>query len=294
MADGINILLVEDNPGDARLLIETLREGNDLTFKVQEATTFEGAIERAAEQTPDIVLLDLNLPDSHGLYTFLRFRQTYASIPVVVLTGIDDEELGIQAVKEGAEDFLTKGDLSPRLLGRAVRYAIERNELKSQLEYFASHDALTGVLNRRYFNQMIGQELARSTRYKHPIGFLIVDIDSFKQINDTHGHDLGDRVLQGVARFLVRQMRTVDIVIRYGGDEFLLVLPETGKDSDLAAQRVRDAAARELASYVPSLDCGISISIGASYWSPDRDVTIEQALSEADQDMYGHKERANA
>jgi len=294
MADGINILLVEDNPGDARLLTETLREGNDLTFKVQEAATFERATELADANAPDIVLLDLNLPDSHGLYTFLRFRQSNPTVPVVVLTGIDDEELGIQAVKEGAEDFLTKGDLSPRLFARAVRYAIERNELKSQLEYCASHDALTGVFNRRYFNQMIGQELARSTRYKHPIGFLMVDIDDFKEINDTHGHEIGDRVLQGVARFLVGQMRTVDIVIRYGGDEFLLVLPETGSDSDLAAKRVQNAAARDLASYVPSLDRDISISIGASYWETDRDVAIEQALSEADQDMYGHKQKGGA
>jgi len=294
MAEEITILLIEDNPGDARLLTETLREGNGASFSVQEAQTLEQAIGLAAERAPDIVLLDLNLPDSHGLYTFLRFRQSNPTIPVVVLTGIDDEELGLQAVREGAADFLTKSDLSPRLLSRAIHYAIERNELKSQLEYCASHDVLTDVFNRRYFNQMIGQELARSTRYKHPIGFLMVDIDDFKQINDTHGHDVGDAVLRGVAKFLLDQMRTVDIVIRYGGDEFLLVLPETGEDSDLAAQRVRDAAARDLASYMPSLECAISMSIGASYWSPDRDVTIEQALSEADQAMYGQKEEGHA
>lgn len=291
MGEKIRILLVEDNPGDVRLLLETIREGGD-SFAVDTCGALEPALRAAEDVSPDVILLDLNLPDSHGLYTFLRMRQSLPAIPVVVLTGLDDEQLGLEAVKEGAEDFLTKGDLSPRILGRAIRYAIERHELKEKLEYLATHDALTGVYNRRYFTQMIDVELARSTRYKHSIGFLMIDIDGFKETNDLHGHQVGDTVLKAVADFLTAQLRTIDLVIRYGGDEFLLVLPETGKDAELAAERIREASEVALRDANPALDKPVHLSVGAAYWDPERSLSLEQTLAEADRRMYEEKNAA--
>jgi len=289
MAERVTILLVEDNPGDERLLMEVVKDAGTLALSVEIRRDLESALKSAEALHPDIVLLDLNLPDSKGLFTFLRFRQSLPRLPVVVLTGIEDEELGVQAVKEGAEDFLTKADLSPRLLARSVRYAIERHDLRKRLQYCASHDALTGVFNRQYFKEMIEVELARSRRYQHAIGILMLDIDGFKAVNDQIGHEAGDRVLRAVADFLVREMRTVDTVIRYGGDEFLLILPETGQGVEGAAQRLREASAAGLRDVHEDLEEGVSVSIGASYWEEGRQITLDEAIAEADQRMYARK-----
>jgi len=260
-----------------------------LALHVEIRRDLESALSTAEALRPDIVLLDLNLPDSRGLFTFLRFRQSLPRLPVVVLTGIEDEDLGVLAVKEGAEDFLTKADLSPRLLARSIRYAIERHDLRKRLQYCASHDALTGVFNRQYFAEMIEVELARSRRYQHAIGVLMVDIDGFKQVNDRIGHDAGDQVLRAVADFLVRELRTVDTAIRYGGDEFLLILPETGQGAKDAALRLQKASEQALRTVHADLDEGVTISIGASYWEEDRGLTIDEVISEADRSMYESK-----
>jgi len=289
MAERVTILLVEDNPGDERLLMEVVKDAGTLALHVEIRRDLESALSTAEALRPDIVLLDLNLPDSRGLFTFLRFRQSLPRLPVVVLTGIEDEDLGVLAVKEGAEDFLTKADLSPRLLARSIRYAIERHDLRKRLQYCASHDALTGVFNRQYFAEMIEVELARSRRYQHAIGVLMVDIDGFKQVNDRIGHDAGDQVLRAVADFLVRELRTVDTAIRYGGDEFLLILPETGQGAKDAALRLQKASEQALRTVHADLDEGVTISIGASYWEEDRGLTIDEVISEADRSMYESK-----
>ncbi|MCK4411433.1 GGDEF domain-containing protein, partial [Candidatus Bipolaricaulota bacterium] len=148
----------------------------------------------------------------------------------------------------------------------------------------------TGLYNRRYFTQVIEQEIARSKRYDHPIAFLIVDIDRFKEINDRFGHPIGDRVLQQTAKLLEAQLRNVDIVIRYGGDEFLLVLPETTNgETDIVKGRITKAMADQNKEN-KLIDFSITVSIGTACWKPEGSEPIEEVLVRADRRMYVEKE----
>ncbi|MDD5220500.1 MAG: diguanylate cyclase, partial [Candidatus Bipolaricaulis sp.] len=173
------------------------------------------------------------------------------------------------------------------LLGHAAQ-AIARIRLEEELVTQASRDPLTGVFNRRYFNQVIELELARSRRYAHPIGFLMIDVNRFKETNDRFGHQTGDRVLQTVASLLVDVVRECDLVVRYGGDEFLVVLLETDGESELVKERILDAvrARNEADDWLPF---PVTLSIGCAHWDSKLGQTVESVLSEADERMYAAK-----
>jgi diguanylate cyclase (GGDEF)-like protein len=154
-------------------------------------------------------------------------------------------------------------------------------------------DPLTGVFNRRYFNQVIEQELYRSARYSHPIGFLMIDVDRFKEINDSFGHQVGDKVLQAVAKFLRNELRTSDVIIRYGGDEFLIMLLETNGQTESVKRRLEqrfasDPTVQGLVSFP------LTLSIGSAHWEPTTSKPIEEILAEADQKMYEEKRKHQA
>ncbi|MCF6174378.1 MAG: PAS domain S-box protein [Victivallaceae bacterium] len=164
--------------------------------------------------------------------------------------------------------------------------AIKRIRLQKELKEQATLDPLTNVYNRRYFNRVIEQEISRSNRYGHQIGFMMIDIDNFKQINDTYGHETGDRILQKVADLLVEQVRDTDIVIRYGGDEFLIVLiqTETETETEVIRERIQKAVEERNIALLE-----VRISIGAVNWHLKDNISLEEALAEADRRMYKAK-----
>jgi diguanylate cyclase (GGDEF)-like protein len=173
------------------------------------------------------------------------------------------------------------------LLGHAAE-ALQRIDSQLLLREQAIRDPLTGVYNRRYLTEFLENEVARSKRYNHPIGFLIIDVDKFKIINDTYGHQTGDRVLKAVAAFLLQEVRQVDTVVRYGGDEFLIVMPEITATETIVKDRIEKALLRwnennELFGFP------VSLSIGCTRWDPDSSETVEQSLKNADQKMYWDK-----
>lgn len=156
----------------------------------------------------------------------------------------------------------------------------------------ALRDPLTGVYNRRHFNQVIEQEIPRSKRYNHPIGFLMVDIDNFKEINDRHGHQVGDEVLQEVAKLLQSHLRGSDVVVRYGGDEFLLLLVETDGETAMVERRILEEVARRNETN-PVFDFSVTLSIGSAHWTPEDARPMEEVLAEADSRMYEEKRGLN-
>ena len=198
-------------------------------------------------------------------------------------------DIGVfQAVSTEPDAFTqTDARMIDLLLGHTYE-AIRRIRLQEDLKDQAIHDPLTGVYNRRYFDETIETELQRSKRYDHPISFLMIDIDRFKEINDTFGHQMGDKVLQAVAELLSDQVRENDLVVRYGGDEFLIVLIETNGELQMITKRIQQAVARRNKEN-PLLDFPVTLSIGTARWEPKSDLTIEQVLAKADEKMYEEK-----
>jgi diguanylate cyclase (GGDEF)-like protein/PAS domain S-box-containing protein len=201
---------------------------------------------------------------------------------------------GIGVYQAGSPDRGAFDEEDARLLGILLGHtavAVSRLRLQSELVRQARHDALTGVFNRHYFNEMIAQEVLRASRYDHPIGLLMIDVDRFKEINDRYGHQTGDMVLREIASTLRGTVRATDMLVRYGGDEFLVVLTETGEDSEQAARRIRDAV-RENDRLRAISGFGVTVSVGSIFWHPNAACSIEQALAQADRRMYEEKHKS--
>jgi diguanylate cyclase (GGDEF)-like protein/PAS domain S-box-containing protein len=167
----------------------------------------------------------------------------------------------------------------------------ERRQFEEDLARMARRDPLTGVLNRYALEELLKREASRSGRYAHPIGFLMIDVTRFKEINDRFGHAMGDKVLQAVATVIQLNVRDSDIVVRYGGDEFLVILPETNGETDVVKGRILAEVARRNKAN-PLLEFPVTLAIGSAHWSSGGGQTIEQVLAETDRLMYEDKRKS--
>ena len=282
------ILLVEDNPGDARLVAEMLRDAVGRDFGLHHVERLQQGLERLVHPGVSCVLLDISLPDAQGLEGLQRVRKVDASVPVLVLTGRDDEALGAQAVREGAQDYLVKGQVSGDTIVRAIRFAVERKQSEAQLAHRALHDPLTGLPNRPLLLDRLALALARLDRRPSQLALLFLDIDRFKLVNDSFGHDAGDRVLIEVAERLQHAMRPGDTVARLGGDEYVLVCEDVAGEADAA-----EIARRLQAALTPPIRLGdrelmVSASVGIALAS-DAGQAEAALLRDADLAMYQAK-----
>jgi diguanylate cyclase (GGDEF)-like protein/PAS domain S-box-containing protein len=202
-------------------------------------------------------------------------------------------DLGVFQVASIEPDAFTEDAtrLLELLLGHTAS-AIKRIRLQNELKEQAIHDSLTGLHNRYYLKQVLDQEVRRSKRYNHCMAFLMIDINRFKEINDRYGHQVGDDILKEVASSLREAVRESDIVVRYGGDEFLLILPETNGESDVVKQRIAKNTAL-LNKKDGRLDFPVTLSIGSAYWDPKDHKSVEEILNEADKRMYEDKKMHN-
>lgn len=277
MTDHLKILLIEDNSGDSRLIQELLAESKTVIFDLLRAERLSLGLDQLAHGNFDIVLLDLALPDSLGLETLLSVRRNRPEVAVIVLTGTDDEALGLQATQAGAQDYLVKGQVSSQLLIRSIRYAIERKRFERRLEYLATHDDLTALPNRQLFNYTLGLALERARREQHldhesgKVAVMLLDLDNFKQVNDTFGHIQGDKLLRAVAERLQSCMRKSDTVARMGGDEFTLVIENIAGSLDSAVTAKKVLAALSEPFILDGAILQTSSSIGISIYPTDGD-----------------------
>jgi diguanylate cyclase (GGDEF)-like protein len=254
----LRLLIVEDDLGSARSLRALLESSGDPQFSIRHVTSAGAACEAVRAGGLDVVMLDLGLPDATDLQALIRLEAAVHEIPVIVLTGRGDDTLASDALHFGAEDYLRKGTIDFESLIRSIRYAVERHrgvrdlarvkkELESvnrDLERLTLIEPLTELLNRRGLQQALSREVQHMSRAAGSSAALLVDLDDFKQINDRLGHAAGDVVLKEVGRRLRASVRAVDYVGRIGGDEFMLLLPETDPPEVMrVAERIRVAIA---------------------------------------------------
>ncbi len=236
------VLLIEDNDGDARLAQEALTSSG---FELVRAETIAEALEKLGDA--DLILTDLGLPDARGLGAVDRLLEAAPHLPIVVLTGLSDLSIGRRAVRRGAEDFVSKSGTDFASLQRTLRYSLERHAFKKRLEDLNRRltalsvlDPLTEVLNRRGIEEVFTNEMSRARREGGTLTAVIIDCDDFKAINDRFGHAVGDAVLREIAQRVVASKRGADALGRIGGDEFLLLLPNTRlAEAGVVADRAR-------------------------------------------------------
>jgi diguanylate cyclase (GGDEF)-like protein len=292
----IHILLVEDDEDDYLILKECLLEAdNHATYKLDWVRTYRAGLKQIQRGKHDIYLIDHYLGGNLGLDLLKEAVQAGCQAPLIIVTGQSDREIDQAALMAGAMDYLVKGKMDGQLLERSIRYALERNRLLNKIRELAVRDALTGLYNRRELHRFLTYELIKSQRYKHPFSLLMMDIDNFKEINDRYGHRIGDEILQRVAQVLINNVRACDLPARYGGDEFIVVLPETpASQAWYGAERVRKAI-EDLSIQVTD-ESGltekieITISTGVTEY-PNDAISEEMLIEGADQALYQAKHR---
>jgi diguanylate cyclase (GGDEF)-like protein len=250
------ILVADDEPTNRALIQRRLeREG----YHVLTAQNGSEAVERAREALPDLVLLDVMMPEMDGMDACRLIKETEATrdIPVIFLSARDETEMKVSGLSLGADDYISKPFEAEELIARvsvAIRLKRERDSLRTSVEEAslraelaqarAVTDALTGLLNRYGLQHTLAREHAEARRYNRPLSCVVIDLDNFKAINDTYGHPIGDLAIQQIAGVLREAVRASDTVFRYGGEEFLALLPETDLEGAIAlAEKVRAAAA---------------------------------------------------
>lgn len=271
---------------------------------------------KTAAHWPDLVVLDLVMPGVDGISVlgWIKARRDHGYTPVVLLTALDDVNDRVRGLDEGADDYISKPFAPDELLARVrVQLRIKRlqdelaehnfaltraNEEKArlldaleakneQLAVMATTDPLTGIANRGHIEEFLEDAAARAARFGEALTVAMVDIDHFKRLNDTYGHPFGDRVIREVSRVLAETVRRIDKVGRYGGEEFLLVLPGTDADGAMVlGERIRRRIA-EL-GFAPN-DVRVTISVGIASWRA-RMGSWEELVAEADHTLYRAKE----
>ncbi|MBD2692245.1 diguanylate cyclase [Anabaena catenula] len=261
------------------------------------------ALERAKSARPDLILLDLMMPEMDGLEVCEQIQNNpeLSEIPIIFISASKQQDHLLQAFEKGAVDYITKPFYAAELLARVrmhleLKYSRqelkkllhEQGELVKKLETLANTDPLTGVWNRRYLLMIAEQEIKRSQRYYLSFAVLLIDIDYFKRINDTFGHSIGDEVIIFMTKTVLSYLRQVDSFGRFGGEEFVVLLPETNINAAIiVAERIRENINNQYI-FVGEKKVSITVSIGiASYNSADK--TIDTIIQRADKALYQAK-----
>ncbi len=297
------ILIVDDDRDSVDLLAKWLSmEGYD----VASAASGREGLARIARDRPDLVLLDLLIPPPDGLEVIRTVKKDrlMSTIPLVVMTVKRDVKSKVECLRSGADDFLVKpfhfdeldAVLRSSLKKRYLYASLERanrqlKEANEKLLKLSVTDDRTNLLNDRYLRRRLVEEFKRAQRYGTPMSVIMLDLDHFKQINDKYGHDCGDQVLREFGTLVTENAREIDIVGRFGGEEFLVILPNTdGIRAAIVAERVRKAAEERVYKYKEFL-IRITVSAGIASFPANREARTEaELLKAADNALYRAKQ----
>lgn len=284
------ILIVDDSPVNLQMLGQLLKD----EWHVKVANNGKTALNIAAsDDPPDLILLDVMMPEIDG-YTICRILKASPEtrdIPIIFVTAMNQEDDEARGLAMGAIDYIIK-PYSAAIVKARVRNHLELKLYRDLLKNASLMDGLTGIANRRRFDETIETEWKRAFRDGHPLGLLMVDIDFFKNYNDTYGHQAGDECLRQVALTLAKNLkRPGDLAARYGGEEFACLLPDVGVEgSEKIAQRLRLAVKSLQIPHKASAAAKIvTVSVGAASMMPARETGWETLVARADEALYQAK-----
>ncbi len=299
------ILLVEDNRTQARIIAECLAKNG---YEVTHVDNGMSAIKVAKSEPIDLVLLDLVLPDIDGneVCRWLKLNYDTKPIPIIMLTAKGESNDKVAGLEAGADDYLQKpfdeNELNARIYAR-LRAKSQQDELQqknrqlesmlTQVETLAIMDSLTNLFNRRRFETILANEFKKSQRYLQPLSCMMIDIDHFKDVNDSFGHQTGDLVLREVARLIQAGIREVDTPARWGGEEFVVLSPSTSKEN---AGRAADRILKSISTFAfPGIDGKkLTVSVGVAGIPDSRIDTPEKLIHAADLALYEAKRKGRA
>jgi diguanylate cyclase (GGDEF)-like protein len=313
--DNLKLLIIEDDPDQSALIRETLEE----RFGAGTVVCAPGRSEALTQDLAafDLILSDYNLPDVTGMQLLEEIRSRCAT-PVIMVTGENVGRIASEAIQRGATDYVVKvGDylftiplvVEKNLAVAKVRQENERlqAELKlalhevqekntqlerslKRIEEVAATDPLTGLYNRRHFGRVIEQLFNEAHRYDGDLSCVMIDLDGYKQLNDKFGHQIGDQLLVVAGKVISGNMRKMDVAARYGGDEFILLLPRaSAMEAEGVAQRIRDEF-RQGSAILLRRNEGVGMSIGIGSMFNDRPTATDQLIAAADAALYQAKE----
>ncbi|MBL1432140.1 MAG: hypothetical protein COC09_08700 [Gammaproteobacteria bacterium] len=296
--DILNLLLIENDHNDYVIIVNALRRHDYEQFNITRVSCIEDAIDMIASVRFDLIISDLNLPDSSSVSTVCKLGQYAEMTPIIILTSVSDQRVGQMAISTGIEDYFVKdylGDID--LFFKTINFSIERHRIKSQLrrartehEYMATHDVVCDIPNRVLFIDRLNHALSHSERSGDSLALVFIDLDGFKPVNDGLGHDAGDFVLSTVARRIQGQIRESDTIARIGGDEFAVLLPRSDDaiNLDQVLQNIKRVVSEPI--MYQSLASTVTASVGvASY---PKDATSRHKLMHfADLAMFEAKEQ---
>jgi len=293
----LSVLLVDDDPGDAELLYRQLEDIPGREIEFLPFTTYQEALETISTRDVDLIFIDYLLGAETGLQALKAIKATGTMRPVIMLTGQGNEKVAVEAMKAGAADYLVKRYTSTDDLHRALLNAMEKaalhqkiEEQRRELERFAMLDGLTGLFNRRFFIQKLISAMEHSKASNEPMSLLMMDLDFFKKVNDTHGHLAGDDVLIRSAEVIRTTIGSGDIAGRFGGEEFCIALLNKNlADAAAIAEKIRHNIHAVGYGAPDGTQFHVTVSIGAAQMDPkERELT--PLIREADNALYRAKE----
>lgn len=286
-----SVLIVDDDTAIMEAVEEYL---NILNYDVKSASSADEALKILDSFKPDIVLTDIMMQGMDGLELTRKIKASFTT-DVIVMTGYSAAYSYEEAIQAGAGDFIFKPfrfeelDLRIKRVLREAELQKERTLLLKELEKLAITDALTGLYNSRHFFSQIKTEIKRYDRYFRALSLLIIDIDFFKQYNDTWGHLEGDKVLMGIGQVISSCMRSMDTAYRYGGEEFAILLPETKlQKACVVGARIKDNISSMLFEPEPGIKKSVTVSIGATELKEGED--FRAFISRTDKALYKSKD----
>ncbi|BCS52352.1 diguanylate cyclase [Geobacter sp. SVR] len=291
-----SVLIIDDSVAIRERIIKSL-ESFELFARYYEADDGLEGFKKLLASPVDIILCDLEMPriDGFKFLNMLKSRPDLQDVPVIILTGMNDRELKVKGLEQGASDYITK-PFDPEELVARVKVHLKIKHLQDDLKRtnellleLSNTDHLTGMYNRRYLMEALDKEVQRSSRKGGNLSLILMDIDHFKQVNDTCGHLQGDVVLQKVALHLQKELRSYDIAARYGGEEFVAVLPDTSlEEAAFVAERVR-ASIRGIRFTGALSSLSITVSLGVATFTSPGCRSVDEFIKLADDALYRAK-----